>query len=221
MAPNYGDRRRFFLATLLTLAALPALWWASRAEESAAPNVAVAGAGVGVDVGSAHGDSTTTATDDTPATADPAAAATLSATDAAPGAETFAATADPTVTTTTPVAVAAPDDAPGSQAPVYLAGPSSNVGAGLSRVAVPAKPTIERISTTATFRGSLGSRSCGIPGMVNNRTVTIVNLDNGRRVTCTTVLQRGELGDEVALATGLFSQLADLTDAPIPVEIRR
>lgn len=225
MALTYRDRRRLVLATLVTIVALPALWWTSRAEESAAPNVAVAGAGAGVDVGADRSGDDAAEGDATAA----AGAATLTATDASVDASAAAAQAGtvevppPTtaVTAGTPGAATTHDDAPGAQAPVYLGGPSSNIGAGLSQIAVPAAPSVERINTTATFRSNLSGASCGIPGLINARTVTIVNLDNGRSVTCKTVLRRGELGDEIHLATELFSQLADITDAPIPVEIRR
>lgn len=226
MAPSYSDRRRFLLATVLTLIALPALWWANRSEESAAPNVAVVGAGVGVDVGAAHDSdrSTDGAGSTSSGEADVAAGTTGAALTEAPTAPTPDTVAAPTTaapTTGAPVP-AVERDQPGSLAPVYLDGPSSNIGAGLSQIAVPAKPTIERIRTKATFRNSIGgSSACGVPGVINARSVTIVNLDNGHSVTCTTVVQRGELGDEVVLHTDLFAQLADLTDAPIHVEIRR
>ncbi len=44
MALNDTDRRRFIAATVLTLVALPALWWANTSENSStSPNLAVAG----------------------------------------------------------------------------------------------------------------------------------------------------------------------------------
>ena len=49
MALNDTDRRRLFLATAVTLVALPALWWANTSTDSAAPNVAVAGVDVATD----------------------------------------------------------------------------------------------------------------------------------------------------------------------------
>jgi hypothetical protein len=41
-----SDRRRLFLATVLTLAALPALWLMSRDDDTGAPNLATAGVDV-------------------------------------------------------------------------------------------------------------------------------------------------------------------------------
>ncbi|MGB0112733.1 MAG: hypothetical protein WBP59_05895 [Ilumatobacteraceae bacterium] len=185
MALTDTDRRRFFLATTLTLLALPALWWANRSEHSTAPGIAVAGVDVGVDVGADHdGDA-------------PGSTGTIDArTDEQP--ET------------------------GEISPVFLDGPSSAAGAGLSEVAVPARPAVARIFADATFRSDIGgSSSCVVPGVVNGRTVTIVNLDNGRSVPCTTTLSLSSESGQVTLHSTLFAQLADLTDAPIHVEIRR
>ena len=83
----------------------------------------------------------------------------------------------------------------GDVAPVFLDGPSGQVGAGLSEIAVPAAPQIARITTTATFRSTLGSPSaCMVPGISNGQQVTVVNLDNNRSVTCTAILGPVGLG---------------------------
>lgn len=116
-------------------------------------------------------------------------------------------------------AVDAPTDA---AAPVFLDGPAGQVGAGLSEIAVPAAPGVASISTTATFRSDLPTTStCTFPGLTTGAEVTILNLDNGRTVTCTAVLGASGAPDVLVMHTDLFSTIADLTDAPIPVEIRR
>ena len=43
VAPNDSDRRRFLLASAMTLLALPALWWANKQSDAGAPNVATVG----------------------------------------------------------------------------------------------------------------------------------------------------------------------------------
>jgi hypothetical protein len=188
MALTDTDRRRFLLATTLTLLALPALWWANQSENSTAPNVAVAGADVGVDVGADH---EVGAASKTASNADHARLDTDS--------ETV-----------------------GDIAPVFLDGPSAATGAGLSEIAVPARPDVARINADATFRSDIGGpNSCAVPGIINDQQVTVVNLDNARSVTCTTTLALGSVGDLVTLHSSLFAQLADMTDAQIPVEIRR
>lgn len=173
MAHTNSDRRRFYVATLITLLALPALWWANESRDGA-PNVATAGVVVG-------------------------------------GA------AEPTVPS--PAAAAASNefsDAP----PVFLDGPAGQVGAARPEVAVPATPG-ERIETTATFRSDLPSATtCLAPGISNGGLIVVVNLDNGRSITCTTMLAPAG-SDALVLSTSQFLEIADPTDAPIPVEIRR
>jgi hypothetical protein len=119
-------------------------------------------------------------------------------------------------------AAAGSTDAAGSEAPVFLDGPSGQVGAGLSEIAVPAAPGVASISTTATFRSDLPTtETCTFPGLTTGAKVTILNLDNGRTVTCTAVLGGSGAADVLVMHTDLFATIADLTDAPIPVEIRR
>ncbi len=110
----------------------------------------------------------------------------------------------------------------GDVAPVFLDGPSGQVGAGLAEIAVPAPPAIASITTTATFRSTLGSPSaCMVPGIASGQQVVVVNLDNNRSVTCTAILAPSSAADQLVMASELFAELADLTDAPIPVEIRQ
>jgi hypothetical protein len=167
------DRRRFFVATAITLLALPALWWANESGRGGGPGIAT----VGVELGA--GEDTTDPTDDA-------------------------------------------DGIDDAVAPVFLDGASGSVGAGLPEIAVPAKPTIDHIRADATFRSTTPFPSaCLVPGVSNGETVIVVNLDTNRSVRCTTVITTGAAGDQIVLHTDLFSQIADLTEAPIPVEIRR
>jgi hypothetical protein len=123
---------------------------------------------------------------------------------------------------TTPTATTADTGDVGGGAPVFLDGPSGQVGAGLSEIAVPAPPAIASITTTATFRSTRGSPSaCMIPGIASGQQVIVVNLDNNRTFTCTAILAPSPAPDQLVIASQLFAELADLTDAPIPVEIRQ
>ncbi len=171
MALTDSDRRRFMLATALTLVALPALWWANR--DDGAPSVATAG--IDVDDGSA------------------------------------ATKPDRAVPATDP-----------ANAPVFLDGPSGQVGAGLAEIAVPAQPKLERITTKAIFRSDVGSpTTCTLPGISQGASIVVVNLDNNRSVRCTARLAPSGGADLLVLHPDLFAEIADLTDSPIPVEIRR
>jgi hypothetical protein len=174
MGLNDTDRRRIIAVTVLTLVALPALWWANTSENSStSPNLAVAGLDPGVDA--------------------PRAA---------------------------PAQVPA-DDGLDDVAPVFLEGPSSAAGAGQAAIAVPAKPLIEGVRASATFRSGVANGTCIVAGMTSGSKVTVVNLANNRSVTCTTTLAAGDSADELVMNTNAFAGIADLTDAPISVEIRR
>jgi hypothetical protein len=170
------DRRRFTAATVLTLLALPALWLANTSDNSAAPNLAVAGIDPVVDNAEAES-----------------------------GAD---------------VATVVDEDL-GDIAPVYLDGPTSAVGAGQSAIAIPSRPLLDGIAAEATFRSTVPAGACIVDGLTNGSVITVVNLDNNRAVTCTTILAPGDHPGGVVMHTSAFAGIADLTDAPISVEIRR
>lgn len=176
MALTDTDRRRFTAATVLTLLALPALWLANTSDNSAAPNLAVAGIDPGVDTAQAASD---------------------------------------------PNAAHDADDAPGDVAPVYLEGPASAAGASQSPIAIPAKPLLDRFTAKATFRSTVPDGACIVGGLTIGSVITVVNLDNNRSVTCTTILAPGDHPGGVVMHTSSFAGIADLTDAPISVEIHR
>jgi hypothetical protein len=100
----------------------------------------------------------------------------------------------------------------------YLEGstvPDSNEPA---RIAIPQLP--ESVKLQATFSSRINStQRCAVPGVPFNSTVTVTNLDNSRRIRCiaSVALALGE--DDLVLATDTFAEIADLTDAPVPVEI--
>ncbi len=176
MALNNTERRRIFLATTLTVLALPALWWANQSEGSSAPNVAT----VGVEMGA----------DGNPASS----------------------TANSTAPSILP-------DPLGESEPVFLDGPAGDAGFGAAEVAVPAQQ--ELLTATATFSSTIPSKTlCMVAGIPHGSTITVVNLDNGLSTTCVTVLAPSGATADLVLHTNVFSELADLTDAPIPVEIR-
>ena len=196
MAPNDTDRRRFLLGAGLTLLALPALWWANQQADSGAPNVAT----VGIDVG----DGQSEPTPPTPRRSARRADAELA-----------------------PATTAAGDHGPAD----HRAG--RPVGADLPRrperrrpvVARPRSPSPPRrpssgITTSASYRSSISPiDTCLTSDIKTGTTITVVNLNNGHSVTCiaTRVYSTDDTG--LIMHTDTFSQIADLTDAPIPVEI--
>ncbi|MEL6892221.1 MAG: hypothetical protein AAFP84_11535 [Actinomycetota bacterium] len=113
--------------------------------------------------------------------------------------------------------VEAPDDVP-----VFMDGdpPSSTVA--VPQIAVPEEPAIAPLRRSASFRSTInGFRTCLVRELDSGLTVTITNLDNGREITCVTSLAPADQIDEVVLHTRLFRQIADLTEAPITVEVAR
>lgn len=106
-------------------------------------------------------------------------------------------------------------------APVFLDGPTSAAGAGQAEIAVPAKPLVDGLAAKATFRSDVPSGTCIVAGLTSGSTITVVNLDNNRSTTCTTILAPGYSPDDLVMNTTSFAGIADLTDAPISVEIRR
>ena len=165
------DRRRFLLATLVTLLALPALWWINQDDDSAAPNVAP----VGVEVG----DDTDAATTGEPATE---------------------------------------ADGDGTE-PVFLDGPfSANPGA--AEIAVPAAPDREPIVGTASYSSVISGGTCLTNHTEPWNEVTVVNLDNNRSIKFLVAPAPEAQTTDIVIHTRRYNALADLTDAPIPVEIR-
>jgi hypothetical protein len=93
--------------------------------------------------------------------------------------------------------------------------PESNEPA---RIAIPL--LAESIKSTATFSSDIPSaQRCAVPGVPFNSTVTVTNLDNSRRVQCLANVAVIDPEGDVILATDTFLQIADPTDAPVPVEI--
>ncbi len=194
MANNDSDRRRFLLATALTLLALPALWWANKQSNSGAPNVAT----VGIEVASASdGDASVIAPIDATGAAGTTTIPVVSTTPTAPTTEAI-------------------DD----QAPVFLEGPSANAATGAPAVGVPAAPAVPTITTRATYRSTISpTDTCLVADIATGTRITVMNLDNGHTVTCIATRVYSAADDGLVLFTDTFAQIADLTDAPIPVEI--
>jgi hypothetical protein len=195
MALTDTDRRRLIAATALTVLALPALWWANTSENSSAPNLAVAGLDADIDI---DADADTDADSDIDGNRD----------------------GDDPITPPD-ASRTVPDALTRDVAPVFLDGPSSAAGAGQSEIAVPAPPLIDGITARATFRSSVSTNTCIVPRVTSGSRVTVVNLANNRSITCTSILPPGTSQGDVVLPKAAFAAIADLTDAPIAVEIRR
>lgn len=78
----------------------------------------------------------------------------------------------------------------------------------------------QSVSGTASFRRNLRSRTlCQAKNVPFNSTIQVTNLDNGRTVRCINSVGGTEPVADVVLHADAFLLIADLTDAPVPVEI--
>jgi hypothetical protein len=134
-----------------------------------------------------------------------------------------------TTTTTRP-------DLMGSLPPRYLTGTNDSIPQPtVAPVAVGRVEGIVIGSGTATYRRDVERAGwCLTDAVEAGLDVTVVNLDNGRSIRCTTQPRSGGRdqedvdedpvvppADELVLLPDDFAQLADLTDAPVPIEIRQ
>jgi hypothetical protein len=87
-------------------------------------------------------------------------------------------------------------------------------------VAVPAARPGVFVSSRATYRRSIPSTSvCLVSDAPHAARVTITNVDNGRSITCVASVTGVGSRDPVVVHTDSFTRIADLSDAPIHVEI--
>ena len=171
MALDDRDRRRLFLAALVTVIALPAIWWANRDDSSTRPNVATAGV------------------------------------------ELTGSNAAADESQITPGTV-------GEDEPVYLDGPDGDAAPNRADIAVPASGKLS-VRQSASYRSSIPPGTCVAKGATNGAQVRIVNLENNRSVTCIVTSAPDEQKEDLLMSRVSFLQLADLTDAPLHVEIRQ
>jgi hypothetical protein len=106
--------------------------------------------------------------------------------------------------------------------PGYLTGSAEEYA---PLIAEPSGPPIDETFTRAGFASyrnfaAQSDRLCDVNFLPPGTRITVENTDNGKRIDC--VANRVRLGDGiiVVLDSSLFSALADLSDAPIPVRIR-
>ena len=137
------------------------------------------------------------------------------ATDAATG-QTLVGTAPPV--TVEPLDGPAVTDAMGTTAIDTEAGLDEPVIDDPARIAIPRFP--QAIEGSATYRSDIITPTvCQVKGVPFNTQVTITNLDNSRSVRCFAAVGGPEPDDNVVLHSEAFLQIADITDAPIPVRI--
>lgn len=118
-------------------------------------------------------------------------------------------------------ATEAPEDTDplGTSSAGYLSGTTVPADDVAAQIAVPRLP--ESVKGMATFSSAIDSTlRCHADKTVPfNATITVTNLDNSRSVQCVSSIGGEQPEETVVLATETFAQIADLTDAPVPVQI--
>lgn len=167
------NRRRFLWPLIVTLVAVPAIWWAVQRDDSGGSGAETAAA------------------------------------DASTEGSTGAASVSPL----TPEPV-------GDYEPVYLDGPEGEPSPAIADIAVPAQGKLA-LYQNATYASSLPAGYCYSKGTKVGERVTVVNLENNHSIICLVQLAPPEQEEDLVLSRVAFLKLADLTDAPIPVEMRQ
>ena len=137
----------------------------------------------------------------------------------APGGDNIAAALNPAASSTTEEPVPA-DRAPLDPAIIGAVNTTPIV------IAVPTSPPEGQLSVTGkagyqTWRsGTLFSRPCAFPKAAEATKLTIRNLDNGKTTSCTVVSNATPAGGMALIVdTSVFTEIADLLEAPVPVQI--
>ena len=111
-------------------------------------------------------------------------------------------------------------DPMGSPGAAYLDGPPAATAAGVVVIAVAGDRPGTSVSGTASYRSTLPSESvCQVRDAPFGSRVTVTNLDNSRSMTCIASVSPAGIFDAVVVHTDAFLSIADLSDAPVPVEI--
>jgi hypothetical protein len=127
-------------------------------------------------------------------------------------------------TSTAPTAVSvAPNDSEPAE-PAFLPENNGSQAPEIITVNVPAPPSGSNVKGTASFirwRGDLlGLRPCATPHALIGAIITVTNLNNGRSLECNNVsIQALPGGHIILIHTDVFLDIADLIDAPMPVQI--
>lgn len=107
--------------------------------------------------------------------------------------------------------------------PAFLPVEANSAVPEIITVNVPAPPSGTIIKGNSTFirwPQTMGLRPCATPHALIGAVVTVTNLNNGRSLTCDNVsIQALTAGNVIVVHTELFIEIADLVDAPVPVEI--
>ena len=116
---------------------------------------------------------------------------------------------------------APPTTAYSPELPAFVGGDDEPVLPGVVDVAVPPPPNANEVSARAAFaRYNAVGRVCTTLLAPDGALLTIRNVDNGQTTTCTNTLGKAvPPGADVVLDTNIYTEIANLADAPVPVRM--
>ncbi|CAN5808500.1 hypothetical protein BH24ACT5_BH24ACT5_18950 [soil metagenome] len=112
-------------------------------------------------------------------------------------------------------------DPMGAPGPIYLEAATTVAPPPAPEVAVGTEADAMVGAASGTYRNSVSGSTCLYNGTGYGERVTVVNVANGRSTECTTSPLAGGVVDVVVLSASRFARIADLTAAPVHVEIRQ
>lgn len=107
-------------------------------------------------------------------------------------------------------------------APANLDGPVSADPNGQGQIAYPADNSGRMVRGNATYKRLPDSvkTGCSTARVPLGATITVLNLNNGRKTTCVNINIGPMSGSfDITLNTAVFEAIAELVDAPLPVEL--
>ncbi|MEI6299292.1 MAG: hypothetical protein WCP50_06825 [Actinomycetota bacterium] len=107
-------------------------------------------------------------------------------------------------------------------APANLDGPVSADPNGQGQIAYPADNSGRMVRGNATYKRLPDSvkNGCSTTLVPLGATITVLNLNNGRKATCININIGPMSGSfDITLNTAVFEAIAELVDAPLPVEL--
>lgn len=116
-----------------------------------------------------------------------------------------------------------PPDPMGDVDARYLAGTPLPPPPEHVSIAVGSTDDVLVATAQAIYRRSVGrADTCEFSGVESGELITVVNVDNGRSIECWTALRPADApASELVMHPDRFIEIADLTSAPIDVEIRQ
>ena len=112
------------------------------------------------------------------------------------------------------------------QGPAFLVSTATTLPGNVITIDVAAPQGGNSLHGKATYRNwpeglaNGESRPCGSPYVPFGSRIVVTNTDNGKKIACTNVTTRPLTGEtSIIIDTATFVELADLTDAPLVVDL--